>query len=396
MQKMWTHDRMKKAAAMLAVLLAVLFFYSPISLLPSTVEAKSVSDMQDEIDSLSQQIKDLENKMSANQSKLADEKARQEQLTEQILNVEQQVSLYNTKIDEVNELIAAKEAEISAKEEEIAESEELFAARLRRMYITNTSSSTLSTLLSASSFSDFLNRYEILKRISQEDRSAIEELNVQKTEYETLKAELDSQKAELKEASDAVNEKYTQLQSMYAESEQAESSILDANKQYMENAEKYKKEQDALEQEIQELLQNEGSDEAYGDGQLKWPVPTRSYISSYFGWRTLYGRPNYHKGIDIPGSAGTNIVAADAGKVLKVSKLTYGYGWHVIIDHGNGVSTLYAHCSRLDVSVGDYVEKGQVVAGIGTTGNSTGNHVHFEVRINGVQQNPLNYVKQPS
>lgn len=396
MQKMWTHDRMKKTAAMLAVLLAVLFFYSPISLLPSTVEAKSVSDMQDEIDSLSQQIKDLENKMSANQSKLADEKARQEQLTEQILNVEQQVSLYNTKIDEVNEMIAAKEAEISAKEEEIAESEELFAARLRRMYITNTSSSTLSTLLSASSFSDFLNRYEILKRISQEDRSAIEELNVQKTEYETLKAELDSQKAELKEASDAVNEKYTQLQSMYAESEQAESSILDANKQYMENAEKYKKEQDALEQEIQELLQNEGSDEAYGDGQLKWPVPTRSYISSYFGWRTLYGRPNYHKGIDIPGSAGTNIVAADAGKVLKVSKLTYGYGWHVIIDHGNGVSTLYAHCSRLDVSVGDYVEKGQVVAGIGTTGNSTGNHVHFEVRINGVQQNPLNYVKQPS
>ena len=183
---------------------------------------------------------------------------------------------------------------------------------------------------------------------------------------------------------------------MYAESEQAESSILDANKQYMENAEKYKKEQDALEQEIQELLQNEGSDEAYGDGQLKWPVPTRSYISSYFGWRTLYGRPNYHKGIDIPGSAGTNIVAADSGKVLKVSKLTYGYGWHVIIDHGNGVSTLYAHCSRLDVSVGDYVEKGQVVAGIGTTGNSTGNHVHFEVRINGVQQNPLNYVKQPS
>ena len=396
MQKMWTHDRMKKTAAMLAVLLAVLFFYSPISLLPSTVEAKSVSDMQDEIDSLSQQIKDLENKMSANQSKLADEKARQEQLTEQILNVEQQVSLYNTKIDEVNELIAAKEAEISAKEEEIAESEELFAARLRRMYITNTSSSTLSTLLSASSFSDFLNRYEILKRISQEDRSAIEELNVQKTEYETLKAELDSQKAELKEASDAVNEKYTQLQSMYAESEQAESPSLDANKQYMENAEKYKKEQDALEQEIQELLQNEGSDEAYGDGQLKWPVPTRSYISSYFGWRTLYGRPNYHKGIDIPGSAGTNIVAADAGKVLKVSKLTYGYGWHVIIDHGNGVSTLYAHCSRLDVSVGDYVEKGQVVAGIGTTGNSTGNHVHFEVRINGVQQNPLNYVKQPS
>ena len=206
----------------------------------------------------------------------------------------------------------------------------------------------------------------------------------------------DSQKSELKEASDSVNAKSTELKNLYAESEANESSILQANKQYVENAEKYKKEQEALEAEIQKMLQNEGSSDSYGDGKLKWPVPTRSYISSYFGWRTLYGKPNYHKGIDIPGAAGTNIVAADAGKVLRVEKLTYGYGWHVIIDHGNGVATLYGHCSRLDVSVGQVVQKGQVIAGIGTTGNSTGNHVHFEVRINGVQQNPLNYVKQPS
>ena len=81
---------------------------------------------------------------------------------------------------------------------------------------------------------------------------------------------------------------------------------------------------------------------------------------------------------------------------MKVEKLTYGYGWHVLVDHGNGVATLYAHCSRLDVKEGQYVQKGQVIAGIGTTGNSTGNHVHFEVRISGEQKNPLNYVKQPS
>lgn len=396
MQKIWTHDRTRKTAGLMAVLLAVLFFCSPLSLAPSSAEAKSVSDMQNQVDSLSQQIKDLQNKLNANQGKLADEKARQEQLTEQILNIEQQVSLYNEKIDEVNKLITAKEEEISEKEAEIKESEELFAARLRRMYITNTSSSTLSTLLSASSFSDFLNRYEILKRISQEDRSAIEVLNQQKNEYEEMKADLDAKKAELKEASDSVSAKSTELKNLYAESEANESSILQANKQYMENAQKYKKEQEALEAEIQKMLQNEGSSDSYGDGKLKWPVPTRSYISSYFGWRTLYGKPNYHKGIDIPGAAGTNIVAADAGKVLRVEKLTYGYGWHVIIDHGNGVATLYGHCSRLDVSVGQVVQKGQVIAGIGTTGNSTGNHVHFEVRIKGKQENPLNYVKQPS
>lgn len=396
MQKIWTHDRTRKTAGLMAVLMAVLFFCSPISLVPSSVEAKSVSDMKDQVDGLSQQIKDLESKMNANKGKLADEKARQEQLTEQILNVEQQVSLYNDKIDEINKMISAKETEIAEKETEIKESEDLFAARLRRMYITNTSSSTLSTLLSASSFSDFLNRYEVLKRISQEDRDAIDALNQQKVEYEQMKSDLDAQKAELKETSDSVNAKYTQLKSMYAESEASESSILNANKQYMENVEKYKKEQDALEAEIEKMLQTESSKEAYGDGQLRWPVPTRSYISSYFGWRTLYGKPNYHKGIDIPGPAGTNIVAADAGKVLKVEKLTYGYGWHVLVDHGNGVATLYAHCSRIDVKEGQYVQKGQVIAGIGTTGNSTGNHVHFEVRISGEQKNPLNYVKQPS
>ena len=97
----------------MAVLLAVLFFCSPLSLAPSSAEAKSVSDMQNQVDSLSQQIKDLQNKLNANQGKLADEKARQEQLTEQILNIEQQVSLYNEKIDEVNKLITAKEKEIS-------------------------------------------------------------------------------------------------------------------------------------------------------------------------------------------------------------------------------------------------------------------------------------------
>lgn len=395
MHKLLNPNRYKKLAVFMAMLLTVLFLSAPASMMPSSAEAKSVSDMQNEIDRLDNQIKDLENKLSANNGKLQNEQARQAQLTEQILNVEQQVSLYKTKIDAVNTQIAKKEQEITAKEAEIAESEKLFAARLRRMYIANSSSSTLSTLLSAGSFSDFLNRYEILKRISQEDRDAITELNAEKTQYETLKTDLASQKAELKKSSDAVNAKHAELKTMYNESKSTESSILDANRQYIENAEKYKKEQDLLEQEIKELLQNQGSDEAYGDGKLKWPVPTRSYISSYFGWRTLYGKPNYHKGIDIPGAAGTNIVAADAGKVLKVAKLTYGYGWHVIIDHGNGVATVYGHCSRLDVSEGQVVKKGQVIAGIGTTGNSTGNHVHFEVRINGTQQNPLNYVKQP-
>lgn len=272
----------------------------------------------------------------------------------------------------------------------------MFAARLRRMYITNTSSSALTTLLSANSFSDFLNRYEILKRISQEDRTLIETLTQQKADLESLRGQLAGQKENLQSSYNKVNVKKKELDGLYTQSKNVESSILDANREYMENVEKYKDQQAALEKEIEEMLQNQGNDEAYGDGQLKWPVPSRSYISSYFGWRTLYGKPNYHTGIDIPGASGTSIVAADAGKVLSVKYLDYGYGYHVIVDHGNGVATLYGHCSRIDVVPGQMVQKGQTIAGIGTTGNSTGNHLHFEVRINGAKMNPLNYVRQPS
>ncbi len=391
----WASMHAKKIAVFMAVLMTALFLCGPFGQV-DLVEAKTVSDMQNQIDQIDQQIKDLEDQVTANEQKLEDEQARQKELTDQILNVEEQLSLYQEKIDLVESEIATKEEEIKTKEAEIAENEELFAARLRRMYITNTSSSVLSTLLSANSFSDFLNRYEILKRISQEDQSLIETLNQQKNDLEALREELAGQKEDLQASYDEIDAKKSELDALYAESKGVESSILEANREYMENVEKYKDQQAALEKEIEEMLQNEGSDESYGDGQLKWPVPSRSYISSYFGWRTLYGQPNYHTGIDIPGAAGTNIVAADAGKVLSVKYLDYGYGYHVIIDHGNGVATLYGHCSRIDVVPGQMVEKGQVIAGIGTTGNSTGNHVHFEVRINGTQKNPLNYVKQPS
>lgn len=395
MQRFFAHRYGKRIAVFMAVLMTALFLCGPFGQI-DFVQAKSVSDMQNQIDQIDQQIKDLEDQMNANKQKLEDEQAHQKELTDQILNVEQQLSLYQEKIDMVEAEITQKEEEIAAKQDEIAENEELFAARLRRMYITNTSSSALTTLLSANSFSDFLNRYEILKRISQEDRTLIETLTQQKKDLESLRESLSAQKEDLQASYDEINVKKKELDGLYAQSKNIESSILDANREYMENVEKYKDQQAALEKEIEEMLQNEGNDEAYGDGQLKWPVPSRSYISSYFGWRTLYGKPNYHTGIDIPGASGTSIVAADAGKVLSVKYLDYGYGYHVIVDHGNGVATLYGHCSRIDVVPGQMVQKGQTIAGIGTTGNSTGNHLHFEVRINGAKMNPLNYVRQPS
>lgn len=130
-------------------------------------------------------------------------------------------------------------------------------------------------------------------------------------------------------------------------------------------------------------------------GTFQWPVPSSHTITSNYGYRIhpISGTKKLHAGIDIGAPGGSNIVAADAGTVV-LSSFGYngGYGNYVIISHGNGITTRYAHCSNLFVSTGESVSKGQVIAAVGSTGASTGNHCHFEVRINGGSKNPLNYL----
>ena len=128
-------------------------------------------------------------------------------------------------------------------------------------------------------------------------------------------------------------------------------------------------------------------------GSFQWPIYGR--ISSYFGYRSLYGSSSYHSGIDIAAPYGSTIAAADGGTVIWSGTGTGGYwsyGNYVVIDHGNGVQTYYAHCSSLLVSAGDKVYKGQAIARVGSTGRSTGNHCHFQVKINGTSVNPLSYL----
>ena len=148
-----------------------------------------------------------------------------------------------------------------------------------------------------------------------------------------------------------------------------------------------------LEKMLRELQQRENSQ--YVGGTFNWPTPV-SYkrISSKFGWRKLNGEDNYHGGIDIPCPTGTNITASNGGTVIK-SEWHYSYGYYVLINHGGGMSTLYAHNSKLLVSVGDVVTQGQVIALAGNTGNSYGSHCHFEVRVDGTRKNPMDYVTPP-
>lgn len=359
-----------------------------------SLQADSISDLEKETERLEKEQKEINSKLNSNSNKIKQEKERQALLEQQIINVKDQIALYEQKIELLESQIEVKNAEIDTKLVEIEDNEVKFSQRVRAMYIANSNASTLTTLLGAKSFSDFLNRAEIIKRISQSDRELIDTLTSQKEELNRIKTEQEKQQADLVAAKNTQANKQTELTGYYNSSEAAELELVKKEKEYMRQKEQNKKLIDQNEAEIRKLLEASNMGEA-PEGEFKWPIPASSRVTSPFGYRTLGGVKEFHQGLDIAAPKGTDIVAAQSGKVILVKKQDYGYGWYLMIDHGGGYATLYAHTSAIDVNVGDTVARGQVIAHVGTTGNSTGYHCHFEVRVNGQYNDPMKFVVKP-
>lgn len=362
----------------------------------TVVEAKTIAQMEKELKELESQQKNIKGNISDAQKKQKSEKEKQDLLNSQISSVEQQIALYQEKINVVTDNIATKELEITQKLADIEVNEELFAQRIRAMYMANASNSTLSTLLESKSFSQFLNTTEIMARISQSDKDLIELLTNEKKDLAEKKVNLEANQADLKKTKAEFDAKNKSLDGMYDQSLGAEAEAKKAEKTLWLLMEKNKVESAKVEKAIDAAIaaaQNTGN---RPEGPLLWPLPIKSYFSSYFGWRTLWGKQDNHTGIDLPAPAGTTIRAAESGVVLLAQKGNSSYGNHVIINHNGGLISLYGHMSTVEVSVGQTVKRGDRIGGVGTTGNSSGNHLHFEIRSNGVRQNPLNYVTQPT
>lgn len=394
-----THSKLKKnllravAYAMMVCMLSVTMLgYIGNS---TVVEAKSISQMEKEIAALEKKEKALAASLNNTAKKIKDEKAKQQVLEEQIKSVEEQITIYQEKIVTVTDAIAVKEAEITNKLADIETNEEFFAKRVRAMYMSSTSNSTLTTLLESKSFSQFLNTAEFLARISKSDKDLIEELSQQKKELSEQKASLEADQADLKKTKAEFEKKNKSLDSMYDNSKGSEAALKKAERDYMLQKQATAKQIAAQEKELDAAIAASKNDGAGPQGMLRWPVPASSRITSPFGYRTLFGKKEMHWGIDIGAGKGTAIVAAESGTVVTVKHSKYGYGSHVAINHGGGITTLYAHASRIDVSVGQKVKIGQTIAGVGNTGNSFGNHLHFEVRVNNAKKNPMGYVKKP-
>ena len=388
--------RSERKAKLIALLFLAItcFAVSAQFYVPSVSAAETVDEAKQELQDLQNQLIEINKQLAAAKDAVSKAEAEASTRASRVNIVKQQIAALQTSIDLKTEELAAKQAILDAKQQEHDETYELFKQRLRAMYMSN-DASVLSLILGASSFSEFLVTAETQARISRHDTELVERLEMEAeiiaAEQEIIKTEL----ASLEEDMAALETKYSELAALYQEAD-AELSAAEALQHATQaDYDAILADFNAVQKEWGEYMGN-GMD-VYVGGYYAWPVPGYSRISSKFGWRTLYGKPNYHTGIDIAGYEiyGKPVIASNTGQVVRVRYYTTGYGYHVMIDHGGNQWTVYAHLSGIAVKEGDWVAQGQTIGYVGSTGNSTGPHLHFEIRQNGVQVDPLTIVQRP-
>lgn len=344
-------------------------------------------------------LSQIRNNIKNKQHELNESRAKEKSLGDQVNSLEQQINSKQSDIDELEASISEAQAKLETLEEELAAAEEKvntqnenLNARLRNMY-KNGSVGFIDVLMDSGSFSEFLNNLSLVEKVYTSDQDVLEELQKAYDEIDAKKKEIETLQAELSESKATMEEQKSSLEADKASVEKKKSEIA------ADSAET-QRELDKLEADAQALtssIRNSGSSSSsskYNGGIMAWPVPSCHTVSSGYGGRIhpTTGKYKFHGGLDIPGSYGSAIVAANSGKVIWAGNRGDSYGNYVIIDHGGGVSTLYGHSSKVLVRTGQSVSRGQRIANVGSTGRSTGPHCHFEVRINGSRVNPNPYV----
>lgn len=362
-------------------------------------------DLTNQLDSIQQQV----NQQNAIKS---DAETVIGSVSEQLRQIEGQLRQATTELNTITEQRVAVENDITLNERQLAEAqkrlegrEAVFYKRVRDIYI-NGRLSYLDVVIGSKDFSDFANRLEVLKRIIDSDINLISEIKKERAQIEAHKKKLEEDRAKLVELEKAALAKQAEIEQKKAERNVvlqkaqndravAMQAIEELNASSAQISAMLKERQAARAAAAAAAAQAVGQGSSYtwvqGTGQLGWPVSGE--ITSPYGYRVhpIWGTTIYHSGIDIGVDEGTPVHAADSG-VIVWSGWMGGYGYAVVIDHGNGLSTLYGHNSELAVDEGQSVSKGQVVAYAGSTGNSTGPHVHFEVRENGDPVDPMGYL----
>jgi len=377
----------------ISLLTAAVIFFTAVS---PVFAAKSVSDLKKQMEERSESIKQTEKEINA-------KKSEKDEAVEKRNNLDLQISAMLDDISDVEEVINEKEAEINAKNAEIEdlsvqieEKNNKLKTRLKVIYEYGTTS-YLQLLLESKGLSDLVTRLSVVKKVYSYDKNVIADFVNTKQQVEDAKQLIVNEQKEQIEARDILEDKKSELETLKNEKQKIIDSLNSDIKALEKEEQQKEADYDALKKELDAALAAESSSSsqpAYtGNGQFSWPSAASTRITSSYGYRThpISGKKSLHRGIDIGAPMGSNVLAADAGTVVTAG-WNNSYGYYITINHGGGLVTLYAHNSKLLVSKGDKVTKGQVISKCGSTGNSTGPHVHFEVMLNGALQNPMNYL----
>jgi murein DD-endopeptidase MepM/ murein hydrolase activator NlpD len=413
----FTRKTARRAALLVTVTLTVTAIFA--GACPFVSKADTVSELKKSIEEKQSEIKDAQSQKSQLQSGLTDVKSlisnlekTKSDLTNYVTQLDANLTEVQNKITELNDLISEKEDEIvetkAELDEAIAQEESQYEAmklRIKSMYERG-DNFYFEAILSAKSFGDMINRADYIERLTDSDKKILDEFKTTREYVETCKSQLEAEEELLEEAKKDVEAEQESLESLIAEKEQQisayETDISNQSqlvKEYEAEIASQNAEIAALEKAAKELetqLEEATNPKAtYDGGMFTWPAPSYTRISDDYGNRihpTLKVE-KFHNGVDMAAPGGSPILAAYGGTVVAA---TYSstMGNYVMIDHGSNLYTIYMHASALYVSKGDTVTKGQKIAAVGTTGRSTGNHLHFSVRLNGSYVSPWNYLSK--
>lgn len=428
------------------LLCLALCFILAVSAIIFAFAAPATGDLQAQIDRIDGQIaankdklEELENNrdkqkeyLNALETQIDAISSKATNIQTQINTIDNEISELDGEIKQISKEIKQTEKEIVATENKISETSNTLASKLRSAYI-NGNESTLKILMGADSLASFLTRLELMKRTSEKDKQVIlgfredivnlneakVQLEINKVAFDEKKTVQQEKKADLEIKQKEYENTMDSLEVQYGEIDQYIEKLDKSSTVYKEYIKELEREKAAADAEIDRIISeyyatsvattlpasnNEPASPqgGYVSGESwAWPLGSEyCYISSGFGNRDAnISGWSFHGGLDIAGGAGRlhgkPVYATRSGKVITAITSNSGYGIYVILDHGDGYSSLYAHMSERYVSTGDYVTKGQMIGRVGNTGNSKGAHLHFEVRYYGEKKNPLNYVRKP-
>ena len=388
-----------------AVLLLALVMFLPLTGPGMVLETSAVT--QAEIDALkgsagklAEQKKDIQAQLKAVQADKSNALKKKELLEDQIDLIRQEIANINEQIAMYDQLIAEKTAELEQAEADEKAQFDLFCRRMRHMEEQG-ETSYWSILFTSGDFSELLDNYMMIEEIIQYDNQVIDSLVAlqekvanDRTVLEGAQAEQEEAKTQQMAAQDELKAQEDEVDKLIAEISAQEDLLEEMEEELNKAAKALDAQIKAKEREYAAQVANVPSESGY-----LWPLPGGyNTISSLAGGRIhpVTGKPGNHAGIDIPAPSGTNIYAAKSGVVIHAAKGTgssWSYGNYVIVSHSDGTSTLYAHMSRIGCKEGQTVKQGDVVGYVGTTGRSTGNHLHFEVRSGSTRKDPVNYFK---